>query len=220
MRILALRRSAAMLAASGLLAAASTVATAPLASRAVASGAPYYFHGTAADEANKTAPPGTATFNTIAPNVTTPVTQTTSPFANRDLPGNALAAYWSGAFSGTVSGDMQLNWYWSTSNAEAALLGLDMDMAIFGAPNFSTGTGTILGRSTVHLNVGAAPTLNISLVPVGGSVTSTLLVQAVPHFSDTGQGALVYYDATSTPSSFSFVAAPTSPPVVLDRKSV
>src|SRR4029077_17872560 len=162
MPILGLRRSAAMLAASGLLAAASTVATAPLTSRAVAATATYYFHGTAADQANKTTPPGTATFNTSAPTGTTPVTQTTSPFANRALPGNALAAYWSGAFSGTVTGDMQLSWYWSTSNAEAALLGLDMDMTIFGDPNFSTGTGTILGRATVHLNVGAAPTFNTS----------------------------------------------------------
>jgi hypothetical protein len=216
MRILALRRSAAMLAASGLLAAASTLATAPLTSRAVASAATYYFHGTAADQANKAAPPGTATFDTNAPIGATPVTQTTSPFANRDVPGNALAAYWSGPFSGPVSGDLQLNWYWSTSNAEAALLGLDMDMTIFGDPNFSTGTGTILGRATVHLNVGAAPTFNTSLVPVAGSVTSTLLIQAVPHFSDTGQGGLVYYDSTATPSNFTFVTPPPPPQVVFD----
>src|SRR2546421_9903244 len=78
----------------------------------------YFFHGTAADQANKTTPPGTATFNTTAPSGAAFVTQTSSSLANRDLAGNPLAAYWSGPFSGTLGGDIQLNWYWS-GNAEA-----------------------------------------------------------------------------------------------------
>src|SRR5438309_10945435 len=69
-----------------------------------ASGNTYFFHGTATDQANKSTPPGTATFNTTAPSATVLVTQTSSSLANRDLPGNALAAYWSGPFSGTLSG--------------------------------------------------------------------------------------------------------------------
>jgi hypothetical protein len=220
MRIPSLRRSSVLLAASALLGAIPMVTSAPLAAApALAASTAFYFHGTPADQANKATPPGTATFNTTAPTGTAPVTQTSSPFANRDFAGNALAAYWSGPFSNPnlSAQDVQLTWYWSSSNAEAVLLGLDMDVTIFGDPNFTTNTGTILGRATVHLNVGAAPTVNTSLVPVSGSVTSTLLIQAVPHFADTGQGALVYYDATSTPSNFTLVAAPVSPPVVFDN---
>jgi hypothetical protein len=217
MRIPSMRRSSVLLAASALLSAIPVVTSAPLAAApALAASTTFYFHGTPADQANKASPPGTATFNTTAPTGTVPATQTASPFANRDLPGNPLAAYWSGPFAGPVSGDLQLTWFWSTTNAEAALLGLDMDMTIFGDPNFSAGTGTILGRSTVHLNVGAAPTSNTSRVTVAGTVTSSLLIQAVPHFADTGQGALVSYDATSTPSSFSLVPSLISPPVVFD----
>jgi hypothetical protein len=220
MRKTALRRSIAMLATSGMVVAASIFATAPLATKVVAATTTYWFHGTAADQANKTTPPGTATFNPSQATGAASVTQTSSPFANRDLPGNALAAYWSGPFSGTVSGNMQLNWYWSTSNATAALLGLDMDMTVFADPNFNAGTGTILGRATVHLNVGATPTFSTSLVPVAGSATNTLLIQAVPHFSDTGEGALVYYEAASTPSNFTFVPSSTPPTVVFDTTKV
>ena len=177
----------------------------------------YFFHGTAADQANKTSPPGTATFNTVAPTGTTPVTQTTSPFANRDFAGNALAAFWSGPFpASTLGGDIQLNWYWSTTNAETVALGLDMDMTVFGDPNFTTNTGTILGRATVHLNVGASPTFNTSEFPIAGTVNNTLLIQAVPHFSDTGQGNLVEYDSTLTPSGFTFVTPPPPPSVFFD----
>jgi hypothetical protein len=218
MRIASLRRSTALLAVAGLLSAIPMVTSASLGATPALAASTYYFHGTPADQANKATPPGTATFNTTPPTGTVPVTQTTSPFANRDFAGNALAAYWSGPFNNSnLSGQaMLLTWYWSTSNAEAVLLGLDMDMTIFGNPNFTTNTGTILGRATVHLNVGATPTVNTSLVPVAGAVTNTLLIQAVPHFADTGQGALVYYDATNTPSNFAFVTAPSAPAVVFD----
>ena len=180
-----------------------------------AAGNTYFFHGTTMDQTNKSTPPGTATFNTTAPSTAVLVTQTSSPLGNPDLPGDPLAAYWSGPFSGTLSGDIQLNWYWS-GNAEANLLGLDMDVRVFGDPDFTAGTATILGKATVHLDVGATPTANTSEFPVAGNVTKTLLIQAVSHFSDTGEGALVYYDSTSTASGFAFVPTPPAPQVVFD----
>src|SRR5205085_10947403 len=75
----------------------------------------YYFHGTAADQANKANAPGTATFDQTAPTSATPVTQQTTGAANQDFAGNPLAAYWSGPFSGTVDGALNLKWYWSSS---------------------------------------------------------------------------------------------------------
>src|SRR5205807_6028188 len=75
----------------------------------------FYFHGTAADQANKIAGSPTATFSSGPTTGSTPVTQTTSPAANREFAGNPLAAYWTGAFTGTLSGDLQLDWWWSTT---------------------------------------------------------------------------------------------------------
>src|SRR5207237_762686 len=64
----------------------------------------YYFHGQAADQANKVNAPGTATFDQTAPTGGAPVTQQTTGVANQDFAGNFLAAYWNGPFSGTVDG--------------------------------------------------------------------------------------------------------------------
>ncbi|MEA2413697.1 MAG: hypothetical protein QOI58_354, partial [Thermoanaerobaculia bacterium] len=70
----------------------------------------YYFKGDPADQANKVANDlasstiGTATFDTSPPTGTAPVVQTGSQFTNEDYVGNPLGIYWSGPFSGTVSG--------------------------------------------------------------------------------------------------------------------
>jgi len=177
----------------------------------------FYFHGQATDQANKaTTPGGTATFDASAPTGTAPVAQTASPLANSDYAGDPLAAYWYGPYTGTLSGSMQLNWYWSSANATAIALGLQMDITVFADPDVTTGAGTIVGRQSVSLKVGATPTANTSLVPVAGTASRTLLIQAVPHFIDTGNAPNVYYDSTTTPSGFSFVATPTPPSVAFD----
>src|SRR6266446_4430595 len=89
----------------------------------------YYLKGDPADQANKvvndtaSSTIGTATFDTTAPTGPAPVTQTGSPFTNEDYVGNPLGVYWSGNFSGSVSGVLDLQWYWSTPNAETVALG-------------------------------------------------------------------------------------------------
>src|SRR5260370_35001101 len=83
----------------------------------------YYLKGDPADQANKVANDtvsgtiGTATFDKTAPTGAAPVTQTGSPFTNEDYVGNPLGIYWSGTFTGTVSGLLDLPWYWPTRNA-------------------------------------------------------------------------------------------------------
>src|SRR3954468_13601254 len=80
----------------------------------------YYFKGDPADQANRVANDtvsgtiGTATFDTTPPTGTVPVVQTGPPVVNADYVGNPLATYWSGPFSGTVAGALDLKWYWST----------------------------------------------------------------------------------------------------------
>jgi hypothetical protein len=178
-----------------------------------------YFHGVPGDQANKaTTPGGTATFNDTAPTGTVPITQVATPFANRDFVGNPLSAFWKGPFTGSVSGLLELKWFWSTSNAEATALGAELQVSVFADPDFAAANPVqperLIGRAFVVLtNVTAAPKEFTSLVPVNGTVANTLLIQVVPRFVDTGQGLLTHYDAASTQSRFHFIAA-TSPPAV------
>src|SRR3954454_17278278 len=182
----------------------------------------FYFHGTPQDHANKsTIPGGTATFDANPPTGTVPDTQTTSPFANEDFVGNQLAAYWSGPFSGSVSGQLELSWYWSTTNPEAAALGAEVQVSVFADPDYSSDTPVqpekLIGRSFVVLSgIGPAPKQFVSDVPVNGTVAHTLLIQVVPRFVDTGEGLIAHYDSTTTPSGFSFVATPPAPSVSFD----
>jgi hypothetical protein len=199
----------------------ATGRVAPVAAQAAATSA-FYFHGTPQDQANKsTVPGGTATFDANAPTGTVPITQTTSPLANEDFVGNQLAAYWSGPYTGTVSGQLELNWYWSTANPEAAALGAEVQVSVFADPDYSSDNPVqpekLIGRSFVVLSgIGPAPKLFTSDVPVNGTVDHTLLIQVVPSFVDTGEGLTAHYDSTSTPSGFSFVATPPQPDVVFD----
>ena len=179
----------------------------------------YYFNGQPTDQANKaTATPGTATFGSIAPTSPVPITQTTSPFTNADFVANLLGAFWSGPFSGNVTGVLDLRWYWSTPNPEAVALGSDVEVTVFADPDYSAEAdpvqpNRIIGRAIVPLpGLTATPTLFQSLIPVSGNVQGTLLIQVVPQFVDSGEGIFVHYGSTMTPSFFSFHDAPARVP--------
>jgi hypothetical protein len=187
-----------------------------------ADSATYWFHGQADDQATKfTQTPGTATFSTTAPTGTVPITQTGSPFATEDVVGNELAIYWSGPFSGTVSGNLELHWWWSSPNVEGTVLGNSVDVSVFADPDYAAADleqpQRVIGRATAQLTgLGPTPSEFVSDIPVAGTVASTLLIQVVPHFSDSGEGVFVHYDSTDMPSRFAFVAAPPTPQVVFD----
>src|SRR2546422_556924 len=73
-----------------------------------------------------------------SPSGAVPVTQTTSPSANRDFVGNPLAAFWQGpVVGGSVNGLLELRWFWSTSNAEATALGAELQVSVFADPDFT-----------------------------------------------------------------------------------
>lgn len=169
----------------------------------------YYFHGPGS-------PAASASFDTTAPSGSAPQTQSASPLANKDYAGDSLAAYWIGSYSGTLSGSLQLDWWWGSANATAALFGLGLDVTVFTDADPSTGSGTEVGSAFVTVQAGGAPQENVTLVPVAGSAARNLLVQAVPHYIDTGNAPLAVYDSTSYPGGFSLVATPTPPAVVFD----
>src|SRR5947209_623512 len=176
---------------------------------AAAATSTYYFHGQAADQANKANAPGTATFDQTAPTGATPITQQTTGVATQDFAGNPLAAYWSGPFSGTVGGALNLKWYWSSSATVQPII----DVSVFADPDWNTSTGTLIGRASFTLTgIGPTPQLFSNSVPVSGTVGKTLLIQVAAHFSDASEGMTAFYDSADTPSSFSFGAAPPPPP--------
>src|SRR5258706_315673 len=116
----------------------------------------YYLKGAPTDQASKvsndtvSATIGTATFDRTAPTGTAPVTQTGSPFTNEDYVGNPLGIYWSGSFSGTVSGVLDLQWYWSTPNAETVALGGAVQVSVFADPDYAADRaqpGRLIGRA-------------------------------------------------------------------------
>lgn len=174
----------------------------------------FYLKGDPADQTNKIVNDvGSATFDQTPPTGAVPITQTGSPFTNEDFVGNGLGFYWTGPFSGTVSGVLDLNWYWNTPNAETIALGGAVQISVFADPDYTATNREqperLIGRAIVPLTgLSAAPALINSVVPVSGTVQHTLLIQVVPQFVDSGEGLHVYYGATTTPSSFSFHDAP------------
>ncbi len=174
----------------------------------------YYLTGNPADQANKVvdAAPSTPTFNTTAPTGAVPITQTATPLANADFAANPLAAFWSGPYSGPATGVLDLRWYWSTVNPATIALGSDVEVTVFADPDYAADPEQptrIIGRATVPLTgISATPTLVQSLIPINGNVQGTLLIQVVSAFVDTGNGILIHYGSTTTPSSFTIHAAP------------
>ena len=177
----------------------------------------FYLSGNATDQATKvTQTPGTATFATTAPTGSVPVTQTGSWIASTDIPGDSFSFYWSGPYSGTVSGVLDLNGYWSTQNAETIALGATVDVTVFADPDYNNPNpqpDRIIGSlAAVTFPITAQPTPARILIPVSGTIQHTLHIQIVPHYSDDGNAINVYYNSTSTPSSFSFHATPVRVP--------
>ncbi|HKC90530.1 MAG TPA: hypothetical protein VKE23_04280, partial [Candidatus Limnocylindria bacterium] len=202
----------------------SLISAAPLSRSAIAATGTYWFHGNSTDQADKqrTLADETyisgATFNQTPPTGTVPVTQTTTGLANEDYVGNPLTLYWHGPFTGTISGQLQLNWYWTVPSPS----GTSVSVTVFADPVYTADRGQaskVIGRGLVSLAGAAAPTLMSGSIFVSGTVQRELLIQVAAVSLVTGNGIQVYYDSTTTPSRFQFVDAPlpTAPTVVFDN---
>ncbi len=208
-RHLALAAALAISLASVLVAPAAAVVTDP---------STYFFHGQVTDQASKQlaltddTAKGTATFSHASPAAAdAQVVQTTTGAANQDFVGNPLTAFWTGPFSGTVQGQLALDWYWSGPSSLVSV-------SVFADPRWdSSRTGTLIGRGLATVG-GVGPTLAHSTVFVNGAVTGELLIQAAAVSLVTGQTLAAYYGSTTTPSSFHFVDVPlpATPTVTFD----
>ncbi|MEA2662491.1 MAG: hypothetical protein QOH08_2063 [Chloroflexota bacterium] len=194
----------------------------PSPSTAAAAGT-YWFHGKPTDQADKaaafaddTAVAG-ATFDQNPPTGLVPVTQTTTGVANQDFVGNPLTLYWHGGFSGAAVGQLNFDWWWTVPSPA----GTSVSVTVFADPVYASPRGQpekVIGRGIVTLGSAAAPTEMHGSVFVNGTVAHELLIQVAATSLITGNGIQVYYDATTTPSNFQFVAGtvPVPPAVVFD----
>jgi hypothetical protein len=172
-----------------------------------AAAATYYFHGGAADDAQRAAGTPTATFDGTAPTGATPSTQTSTPRLLAANPcGDMKDAYWVGPFTGSISGHVHIDWWWQTSNAEAIAIGTQQDITVCGD---GTQIGSLKGAPVA---IGPTPTESTVDVPVSGTVTSSLVIEAVPTFTDTGEQNTVLYNSTAEPSFFSIATGPPPTP--------
>ena len=127
------------------------ISAAPLSRSAVAATGTYWFHGKPTDQVDKqaaliddTAISG-ATFDQNPPTGATPVTQTTTGLANEDYVGNPLTLYWHGPFTGTVSGQLQLSWYWTVPSPA----GTSVSVTVFADLTYAPDRGqasNVIGR--------------------------------------------------------------------------
>ena len=160
-----------------------------------------FFHG----------PKGTATFNGDAPGADTPQqTQSTSPDASNDAPGDSTAAYWDGEYSGEIDGTLNFKWYWNSVNPIGQLIRVDAVVTVFAdaAVDGTPQPDKVIGRANVTFAVDPlTPTENITSVPVDGTVNDNLTIQVVPFYSDSGPGLTTTYDSTDYPGGFQYIPA-------------
>lgn len=178
--------------------------TAPASSQ---TGPTWFLQGEVSDQLTKTQEPqpeGCCTFDTGEPDDGDTAVQSTVPVANSDFAENPFAAFWTGPFSGTLDGNLELTWWWTSANAEAAVLGAAVEVTVFADAPEGGGVATdaIVGREEVRLAVGPTPTENTNVVPVDGTVGDRLTIQVVPIFVDTGLDLRVLYGSADTPSHF------------------
>jgi serine protease AprX len=146
------------------------------------------------------------TFGPEEPDGEPPVTQTAlTSIANDDLPWNELAITWHGEYTGTIDGNLQLDWWWATPNATGQLIGVEAHVTVFADPDpdgDAEQPENVVARQEIRLDVGpdAGPVQNTNTVYVRGEFEESLQIQVSPVFVDTGPGITALYGAGSTPS--------------------
>src|SRR5207237_5213238 len=97
----------------------------------------FFFTGQPGDQANKFANNPTATYTSVTPTGTSTITQNDEFTADPLVPGDPNDIFWTGPVTGTMTGNLILNWYWSTPNPEAVILGDAADVTLFADPDIS-----------------------------------------------------------------------------------
>jgi hypothetical protein len=166
-------------------------------------GPTFFLTGTPQDELAKQQGGGSAGFSSAKPTGSVDAVQLTQPITgDADEAKSPGTAWWEGAYKGTLSGPMSVTLHWATTNATTSLVpGDNVALRVFADPG--TPQQKLIGTGTSRVTaVGALPAAVTSLVQVKGTVTKSLLLQALPLYTDAGQDLRVYYGSTTAPSSF------------------
>jgi hypothetical protein len=148
----------------------------------------------------------TPTFDENAPTGSTQITQPASGLADNDIPGDPLAAYWEGSFTGDLDGALNLRWFWS--GPFGGLIRIDSVVTVFADATADGSTpqpDKVIGRANVSFSVSpnpSAPQENITVVPVEGTVQNKLLIQVVPQLSDASTALNTSYDTQQLQAGF------------------
>src|SRR5205807_1350324 len=136
-----------------------------------------FFHGTANDDVNRTLGTPSATFSTAGPGSTDRTQEPVTPISDSAFAGDPASAFWTGSYTGTINGTVDLDWWWSSVNPTASPAAT-VDVTVWADPDLSAGTGTLIGLATSDVAMGTSPTEAHTSVPVKGVVAHTLLIQA------------------------------------------
>jgi hypothetical protein len=192
-----------------------------------------YFHGMTDDQAQREAafvnnappPAGNLTFSSSGPNPanTTPIQQVMGN-PNAEFIPNHLACWWVGNFSGTINGNIEMDWTWQTSNADGVVQGVAVVFKVVADPNFATpgvGTQNVIGAGSATWSFGLVNTPQTfhTVIPVTGTVSSRLLIQVATMFVNTGPGLTALYDSPSAPSKWNPYPDDASPGACCDPTS-
>jgi hypothetical protein len=168
----------------------------------------FYLTGSQSDQVNKVAGSPTATFGRSKPSGGQDVVQVTSPLTALGAGGwnDRFSAFWVGAFSGRVVGDVQINWYWWSDNPLQFVLAPPVEVSVWADPS-PDGTARLIGRGDTTLSPGrTGPALNVSHVAVSGTVKRSLAIQVTTQYADIGEDLRVSYGSASAPSGFAVPA--------------
>ena len=177
----------------------------------------YYFSGNADDQAQKDScflagggvpapctPPG---FSKEAPTSGSSIQQTSTSGCLSTFAYDPFCAYWVGEYSGQIDGNVEICWFWSSTNPAHIEAGvLPVNVFFFADPvnDLSDQEAKIIGQATVEVAIGTpdAPAQTASVIPVKGKPTTELMISVGVEGGDADQGPVVHYGSTEHPSAF------------------
>ena len=160
----------------------------------------YYLSGTAQDDVNKLQGNPSATFSKTAPTGTTDITQSSNVVTGGGA-GSSGNAFWSMPYTGSINGQLVIDWYWATHNPVAGSDNLVVHVY---------GDGKEIGQAFGSVNVSSGDVVAYKAkVSVLGTVAKTLEIDAEPRYVDSSNDLTVHYGSVNAPS---YVDIPFGPP--------
>jgi hypothetical protein len=166
----------------------------------------YYFGGTSSDDANKLSGAPTATLSTTKPTAASDITQSSNVLLAGGTSNDKGSAFWTGAYTGSINGTLQIHWFWATHDAAAG--NNNVIVHVFADPG--TPKEKQIGSTFAGVTVANGSVVEYTAsVDVLGSVGKSLQISAEPRYIDASNDLVVHYGSTT---ALSYVDIPKGPP--------